>query len=63
MPFVSCVQKVFNDAIKKLSSQAGLPVMEQNFCTLLNISVCSYTETMNKVSLTTTNKQKHTKTT
>jgi len=48
-------QRVYNDAIKKLESQSGLPVMEQQFCTLLNISVCSITETANKFTVTVYN--------
>lgn len=48
-------QNVVNDAIKKLEQQSGIPVAEQNFCTLLNISVCSITETANQLQVTVYN--------
>ena len=43
------LQKVYNDAMKKLHKQGGSLVLEQNFCTLLNISVCPMSENGNKV--------------
>ncbi|KAK7113101.1 lysosomal alpha-mannosidase-like [Littorina saxatilis] len=38
-------QKVYNDAVKKLMALNGDAAVEQNFCTLLNISVCDFTQT------------------
>ena len=38
------LQKVYNDAMKKLHKQGGSLLPEQHFCTLLNISVCPMTE-------------------
>ena len=43
------LQKVYNDAMKKLHKQSGSLALEQNFCTLLNISVCPMSENGNKV--------------
>ena len=47
---VNEAQKVYNDAFKKLAKARGYTVSDQVFCPLLNISVCNFTETNNKVN-------------
>ena len=41
---------MFNDAVKKLEGQSGT---ERYFCTLLNISVCPYSESEKEVGIHT----------
>ncbi|KAK7113104.1 lysosomal alpha-mannosidase-like [Littorina saxatilis] len=48
-------QKVYNDAVKKLSARNGDTVLEHNFCTLLNISVCPLSEDQNQFMVTVYN--------